>query len=41
MVSDLMLISILSMLLEALGMSCAEVADPLHLMCVFKKLNLF
>ena len=55
-VSDSMLISILSMLVEPLEMLCAEAADalapqvwdlkaedllsPLHLMCVFKKLNL-
>ena len=51
MVSDRMLISILSMLVEPLERSCAEAADALasrdgdlktedlHLMCIFKKLN--
>ena len=55
-VYDCMLISILSVLVEALEMLCAEAADalapragnlkpddllsPLHLICVFKKLNL-
>ena len=49
-VSDGMLISILFMSVEPLEISCAEAGDalaplgkdlsPLHLMCVFKKLNL-
>ena len=53
--SDLMLISIISVLFEPLEMTCAEATNalaswagnlkaedllsPLHLMCVFKKLN--
>ena len=55
MVSDCLLISVLSMLVEPLEL-CAEAADalapgardlkpkdlpsPLHLMCIFKQLNL-
>ena len=49
MVSDHMLLIILSVSVEPLEMLCAEAADalapwagdscPLHLMCVFKKLN--
>ena len=57
MVSDHMLISTLSVLVETLKMSCAEARNalapwardlkaedllsPLHLICVFKKLNVF